>query len=42
MMVDPLGRWLDPEPPLVHVSRPLDVVAWLPSRVETEECKGEV
>jgi uncharacterized protein len=35
-MADPLGLRLDPEPPLVHFSRELDVVAWLPSRVGRE------
>ena len=34
MMADPLGIELSPTPSLVHFSERLDVVAWLPSRVE--------
>jgi uncharacterized protein len=33
-MADPLGIGLDRSPPLVHFSQRLDVVAWLPSRIE--------
>jgi len=36
-MADPLGLSLDPEGSLAHFSRQLDVVTWLPSRVEPEE-----
>jgi uncharacterized protein len=36
MMADPLGMDLGSAPPLVHFSQRLDVVGWLPRRVEGE------